>query len=614
MNVSSLLPAYYKVPLTMTLQKTGVVQTYQLTCTVKTATQFQQCASVPNIPAGGLAGGGATPWTLTTAAGAVNSTTLSAATTALTPAGATTTVTVASTAAFSPTWFFVQNAAGAAAAVPQMLVQCTGYDNSNPVTPFFTGCTANNGAATPALTPGWAISNDSLAAAQLGTIGGFIKIEQQDTLGVWRDITMQILNYGIGDVNSDGIICADPTPNAILRIQRLRDNGGNVAGPPILGGGCNYAGSTNAADYWPNVLFDTREGIQRDVAPASNNPTLGGVMYYVGIDTANLARWFTAAAPNFNGGTGAVSNRNNGGFTVYFSDRRNNRKADNTDSGEYGWEDFVNPLSATGAPNAALDVGEDVNANAVLDVYGGVQNFNGVAGAVMTGVVAGSVFDVGNATPTASLRGGEAQVNRSVLFRHALKLTKGNNIRGLGVTGLTVVSENPVYVEGDWNSLNGAISDFNGPNAATAVMADAVTLLSNNWSDDVSFNSPYNPGARNRVNQTWYRLAIIGGKGAAFPWPNGTPTDFGTDGGAHNFLRYLENGDQPVNYLGATATFFYNRQAVGTYKCCTTVYAAPVRNYNFDINFTNPALLPPNTPVFRDMNAVGFSQELRPGR
>jgi hypothetical protein len=69
-----------------------------------------------------------------------------------------------------------------------------------------------------------------------------------------------------------------------------------------------------------------------------------------------------------------------------------------------------------------------------------------------------------------------------------------------------------------------------------------------------------------------------------------------------------------VNYLGAIATFFYNRQAVGTYKCCNNVYSPPTRAFAFDQNFLNPALLPPNTPVFRDMNAVGFSQELRPGR
>ena len=36
---------------------------------------------------------------------------------------------------------------------------------------------------------------------------------------------MEILNLGIGDANQEGYACADPTPNAVLRIQRLRDNG-----------------------------------------------------------------------------------------------------------------------------------------------------------------------------------------------------------------------------------------------------------------------------------------------------------------------------------------------------------------------------------------------------
>ena len=208
---------------------------------------------------------------------------------------------------------------------------------------------------------------------------------------------------------------------------------------------------------------------------------------------------------------------------------------------------------------------------------------------------------------------GQAQANRAIIFRHALKLTNGSNIRGLGVTGLTIVSENPVYVHGDWNAINA----FSDPHAATAVMADAVTLLSNQWNDRVSFTSPYDTNGRARTAQSWYRLAIIAGKGVAFPRPDLiTPTDFGTDGGAHNFLRYLEGGavQGTLNYRGSIATFYYNRQGVGTYKCCTTVYSPPIRAYAFDIDFLNPALLPPNTPVFRDMNAVGFAQELRPGR
>jgi hypothetical protein len=34
----------------------------------------------------------------------------------------------------------------------------------------------------------------------------------------------------------------------------------------------------------------------------------------------------------------------------------------------------------------------------------------------------------------------------------------------------------------------------------------------------------------------------------------------------------------------------------------------------FDTDFLDPSLLPPLTPVFRDTNALGFAQEVRPGK
>ena len=43
------------------------------------------------------------------------------------------------------------------------------------------------------------------------------------------------------------------------------------------------------------------------------------------------------------------------------------------------------------------------------------------------------------------------------------------------------------------------------------------------------------------------------------------------------------------------------------------MYDVPVRNYSFDINFLDPALLPPLRPVLRDVNALGFTQEVCPG-
>jgi hypothetical protein len=175
-----------------------------------------------------------------------------------------------------------------------------------------------------------------------------------------------------------------------------------------------------------------------------------------------------------------------------------------------------------------------------------------------------------------------------------------------------------LYIHGSCNanssaSGQGAIGE---PNAATSVVADSVTLLSDSWNDVDSFTQPYTlGGARARSADSYYRLAIIAGKNQAFPWPaaGAPPTDFGTDGGVHNFLRMLESGGN-VHYRGSIATFFYSRQAVGVYKCCTTVYGAPTRNFAFDTDFLDPALLPPLTPMFRDTNSLGFAQEVRPGK
>jgi hypothetical protein len=596
------IPASFLLPVSFTVTKGATVRS--VTCTGKTATTFTGCTN-PATGAAWATGTLNSPASITTAANSVNSTSPTANMTA-SWANNTKTITVDSTAPFTQGWFFVTPNGSTA----QMLVQCTGYETSvalNANAPILLNCATQNGVASiPRVDDATPLYSDALSNAQTGTIGGFLKIELQDTNKVWRDVTMEILNYGIGAPNLDGTRCADPSPDAILRLQRLRDNGGQTGAANVNGGGCNYAGSTNAADYWPTVLFDSREALQRDAAPAGANVILGGAMYYVTLDVANLAKWFKAAAP-FNGGSGGNAIVDNTGFTVYFSDRRNNRTTGNQETGEYGFEDFVNPNSATGAPNGTLDGGEDVNGNGVLDVYGGIPNYNGVSGAIPPGAAAPLN---GAASPMTSLAPGQVKVNRALLFRHALKLVRGSTIAGLGVNGLTIAAENPVYLQGDWN----AAGAFNEPHAATAVIADALTLLSNNWSDETSFTQAWTMGNRNRVTQTWYRVAIIGGKGMAFGQPAGTANDFGTDGGAHNFLRYLENGDQPVNYLGSMATFYYNRQAVGTFKCCTVVYSAPTRNYAFDVDFLDPARLPPNTPVFRDLNAVGFSQELRPGR
>ena len=193
-------------------------------------------------------------------------------------------------------------------------------------------------------------------------------------------MTTEILNLGIASKNQwpigVGALCADPSPNAVIRLQRLRDS---------ADGNCYYsaagANSLNANDYWPNALYDTREGNLRDAnAAASETMSLAGGMYTVELDVTNLKKYFAGAVAPYNAlATNGNTAQNNNGFIVYFSDRRNNSCPNGTpapceaasgDSGEYGFEDVVNPADVNGAPNGVLDTGEDVNANGVLDTYG----------------------------------------------------------------------------------------------------------------------------------------------------------------------------------------------------------------------------------------------------
>ena len=580
------VPAFFRPP----VLRIGI---NDVTCTGRSASSFTGCAGAPAAANG-------SPVTTKNPVNSVAN--LSTNLTANIAAGAVTiNVTNDTTQPFAPITFWLKN----------NLVTCTGN-----TTTTFTGC--NN---VPSVVVGDTITTSALSAADTGVIGGYIKIEMQDTTGAWRDVTMEILNWGISGKNMSGFACADPTPNAIIRLQRLRDNSSTTV--------CTYNGSVNAADHWPNVLFDAREALQRDLNPGTTNPILGGVMHYVTLDVGNLSKWFKGTAPyvGSSGLNALTDNDGAGGYSVYFSDRRNNRNALNQETGEYGFEDFVNPANANGAPNGAPDAGENVNGDANFDIYGMLPSYDGSSNTLPPGAAGMPAPFNSNLTvrPTIQIGAGQARVNRAYLFRHALKVTNG----GLGsivAPGLTIASENPVYVQGDWNA-NAA--GFGDPHVATSIIADAVTLLSNSWNDVPSFGSlavatvpltpavnPYSTAGRQRSANTYYRVAIIAGKGPIFPQPAGAGATFGTDGGVHSFLRMLEgNGAATVHYRGSMVTFYYNRQAVGAFKCCGgIVYDVPTRDFAFDVDFLDPAKLPPLTPKFRDLNALGFSQELRPGR
>ena len=449
-------------------------------------------------------------------------------------AGTTINVVANGTAQFAPGVFWL-HASAAPLVTNGEPFTCSGY-NAAVAPPLLLNCSGIS-TAPPA---GATISTGSMEVAGAVLNRGFIKIEMQNnaTPPVWIDVTSEILKLGIsGPANTPPAtqaapnpIC-DPTPFAVVRLQHLRDN---------LDGVCVIAATGNSTinsnDYWPNVLYDTREGIYRDTPPANpvdHNLYLGGMMNYVALDVNNLRRWLAGTAAPFLGLNGINANNQNGaGFIVYFSDRRNNKcpvgspscpgAAAPVETGEYGFEDNVNPLAATGLPaNNVLDLGEDVNAIVpvapavyvpVQDIYGEIPPV-----ALQIATVPAGMMDA-NAHPwTVTQQQWVGMINRPMFFRRALKLVNGGNANAttssLPSPGLAVASENPVYVQGNYNATVGTAAAgvvATETHVAASILADAVTLLSNSWNDSLSFHGPTTHPQRGSPSGEWPRRPPTG--------------------------------------------------------------------------------------------------------
>jgi len=408
------------------------------------------------------------------------------------------------------------------------------------------------------------------------------------------------------------------------------------------------AQSVSMYNWYPINFYDAREGEVRDVNNG-NTCTPMGIMNTVELDVGNLQRWLNGTIP---GSGTSVDYLVQNGYILYFSDRRgmlpnpNGTQVDpvNTKTGDAGFEDAINTPNANGQANGALEPAplgktqspEDVNNNGVLDNFGAgnlglgfgyigaaYNNANSVNSKILNAGAAPDPYMTAGRITTCPATGGKNWVSGA---RHVLRLVDGSlgNVPvrlDNGQGGFTVASENPLYVYGNYNS-SAADPTWANPNAANpahaaaAVIADAVTMLSNSWSDINSFNSPDVPGGRNATT-TYYRVAVAGGKNINFPitglaWAAG---DYGTDGGLHNFLRLLENwGGQTLNYKGSLVSMYYSTYATGTDKNggASVDYSPPTRNYTFDPLFAQPQNLPPGTPMFRDIDNLSYTQIFTP--
>ncbi len=450
----------------------------------------------------------------------------------------------------------------------------------------------------------WVLPPGVSAGSAWPLIGGYLRVEIRLANGSYLGVTQEWLNLGFArDLRPPSSAHTNTVhPDAILLLQQQADfNNDGLISNGLNGETTAITGSGVVNNWMPLNFYDAREGEVRDVSLGTRSCAAGGVMNAVELDVYNLKKWLNGTI----GSSGAsVETTTQNGYVLYFSDRRGEitgpvagRKL-----GEYGYEDNINPSDSTGVPNGVLNAAEDANLNGVLDTYGAAHIGDGFTGSA-------------SSNPTARMADCSTlgRKNRVTGPRHGLRLEDGAPGRlptlASGLGGFTVASENPVYVQGNYNASD---PTFSGTHADAAVIADAVTLLSSSYSDRSTFLFP-TLAANRPATTSYFRLAVASGKNQSFPEPAwDVSAYYGTDGGMHNFMRFLEGWTgQTVYYKGSLVSLYYAQYGNGIFKCCNAVYTAPNRAFSFDTDFLNASQLPPGTPSFVDVENIGYSQDLR---
>lgn len=193
--------------------------------------------------------------------------------------------------------------------------------------------------------------------------------------------------------------------------------------------------------------------------------------------------------------------------------------------------------------------------------------------------------------------------------------TLGSNVSGAPtIKGLTVVSDQAMYIRGDYNS---------NTKKPAAILADSINILSNaspldDSSNCTSYNSIYNasdcsgPTSYNDRNasNTTINAAFLAGVDT-------TGTASGENsGGLNNYTRLHEDWSDNITftYRGSMVSLGKARRVNGKFgrsanRSTWNVYYPPTRNWDYDTDFDNALNLPPLTPRFVYLRQERFSRD-----
>ena len=170
-------------------------------------------------------------------------------------------------------------------------------------------------------------------------------------------------------------------------------------------------------------------------------------------------------------------------------------------------------------------------------------------------------------------------------------------VNGTVPKGLTIATNEPMYVQGDYNNPVDT-----SKRVSASLLADSINVLSNSWSDlnkntTTSVSDPKLKASNTTINAA-FLAGIVPTSGAAY------------SGGLENYPRFHENWTGVTfTYSGSFANLGASRFGTASWSGSNpNIYTPPNRNWSFDTTFSNADKLPPLAPRFIYLRQLYFAR------
>lgn len=178
----------------------------------------------------------------------------------------------------------------------------------------------------------------------------------------------------------------------------------------------------------------------------------------------------------------------------------------------------------------------------------------------------------------------------NVVNRYGVRIAGGHELASSSpsappIRGLTIVTDQALYVQGDFNVFN---------KKPAAFLTDSMNVLSNDWDDA---NADLALTAR-VASATTINAAILAGTDLTGGADGPAGQDVGGyNGGFENFVRLHEDWTgKRLTLRGSFVSLYPPQHVDGTWD--DQSYDQPLRSWNYDTDFDSSANLPPLSPRF----------------